>query len=73
MILRKRLFELARKIVALEFAVLVPTDLAGDEDQAALRLDAVGIAFGPCPFRRLQNAHGQFPSNTGWRFAANAS
>src|SRR5262249_18262294 len=67
------LLELPWKIVALEFAVLVPADLAGDEDETPLRLDAIGIAFGPCPIRRLQHAHGQFPSNTGVRFPANAS
>ena len=41
----QRLLDLSDEIVALELRLRVPADLAGNENLAALRNDAVGVAF----------------------------
>ncbi len=56
----ERLAHLRHEIVALELLLGVPADLPRDEDQRAAADDAVGIAFGPGPTRRVyrtQRAH----------------
>ena len=45
----QRLLDLGDEIVALELRLRVPADLAGDENLAALRGDAVGVALGREP------------------------
>src|SRR5256885_4459236 len=52
-----RLAELAGEVARSPFALRRPANLAGDEDQAAFRHDAVGVALGARPAGRLQDLH----------------
>src|SRR5256885_14958259 len=52
-----RLAELAGEVTRSPFALRRPANLAGDEDQAAFRHDAVGVALGARPAGWLQDLH----------------
>ena len=56
----QRLPRLAGEIARLEFALLVPADLAGDEHLAAAGRDAVGIAARRGPACGVQDLHKGF-------------
>src|SRR3990172_11477474 len=53
----QRLPRLAGEVAGFEFLLRVPADLARDEDQPPLGDDAVGIAFGLGPARKLKDFH----------------
>jgi acyl-CoA synthetase (AMP-forming)/AMP-acid ligase II len=53
----QRLPRLVDEIVTLEDAITVPANLAGDENMASARGDAIGVTFGLGPAFRLQDAH----------------
>src|SRR5690606_22693077 len=54
----QRLARLVGEIVAFEDLLSVPADLAADEDRPAGRGDAVGVAGGRLPARRMKNRVG---------------
>src|SRR5690242_4071183 len=53
----ERLADLSGQLIGLETTLFVPADLAGDEDNAALCRDAVGVAARAGPAGRLKNLH----------------
>src|SRR5262245_61354149 len=60
----QRLLDLPDEIVGFELALAVPADLAADEYQPPLRLDAVGVADRSGPALRLQDrVHASSPDD----------